>query len=303
MKLFNTLINERYLSHFRTFCKINNISSDIDLNKNPKIEFRYICFKLIPYVLRIPINYVTKKSDYEAVLIEFRKLHHLVFLIRNTILKLDDKWCHTIVIGKNNYKFIKKITNSIHKNIKIIQLNVDNLSREEYSLELMKKSFWERFEGKKIFIYQEDSILFRNIDDKFLEYDYIGAPWNNTYVGNGGFSIRSKDIMLKIIEEYTISTKNIKIIKHFFEKLIIEECNKKKYLEANKIKNYYEEMYIEDMHFTKMMRLYNIGTIAPFELANEFSVENIKHSNPCGGHQIWNGIKKWKNWMIGSLDL
>ena len=55
MKLFNTLINEGYLSQFRTFCKINNISSDIDLNKNPKIEFRYICFKLIPYVLRIPI--------------------------------------------------------------------------------------------------------------------------------------------------------------------------------------------------------------------------------------------------------
>lgn len=29
-------------------------------------------------------------------------------------------------------------------------------------------------------------------EDAFLEYDYIGAPWDDGVVGNGGFSIRSK---------------------------------------------------------------------------------------------------------------
>src|SRR5690349_6482270 len=28
--------------------------------------------------------------------------------------------------------------------------------------------------------------------DEFLQYDYIGAPWDTNIVGNGGFSLRSK---------------------------------------------------------------------------------------------------------------
>ena len=31
--------------------------------------------------------------------------------------------------------------------------------------------------------------------DDFLKYDYIGAPWPNRRVGNGGFSLRSKKLM------------------------------------------------------------------------------------------------------------
>jgi len=32
-------------------------------------------------------------------------------------------------------------------------------------------------------------------DAQFLEYDYIGAPWGDGGVGNGGFSIRSKRLL------------------------------------------------------------------------------------------------------------
>ena len=31
--------------------------------------------------------------------------------------------------------------------------------------------------------------------DEFLKYDYIGAPWSNGLVGNGGFSLRSKRLL------------------------------------------------------------------------------------------------------------
>ena len=37
----------------------------------------------------------------------------------------------------------------------------------------------------------------KKFDDKFLKYDYIGAPWVNRNVGNGGFSFRNKNIMIK----------------------------------------------------------------------------------------------------------
>src|SRR6266850_1256662 len=32
-------------------------------------------------------------------------------------------------------------------------------------------------------------------NDDWLQYDYIGAPWDDGCVGNGGFSLRSKRLM------------------------------------------------------------------------------------------------------------
>lgn len=37
-------------------------------------------------------------------------------------------------------------------------------------------------------------------DDKFLDYDYIGARWGDNIVGNGGFSLRSKKLYSKLLE-------------------------------------------------------------------------------------------------------
>lgn len=34
----------------------------------------------------------------------------------------------------------------------------------------------------------------------FLSYDYIGAPWRDGVVGNGGFSLRSKKLMVRVGE-------------------------------------------------------------------------------------------------------
>jgi len=55
-------------------------------------------------------------------------------------------------------------------------------------------------------IVQRDG-FFININawrSEFLDYDYIGAPWPNGRVGNGGFSIRSKSL-LKFIANHPIS--------------------------------------------------------------------------------------------------
>ena len=39
---------------------------------------------------------------------------------------------------------------------------------------LMKSEFWRQFNGEYLIIYQEDSLIFKKFDDKFLKYDYIG---------------------------------------------------------------------------------------------------------------------------------
>ena len=60
-------------------------------------------------------------------------------------------------------------------------MDIDNLNQESYSNLLQTKEFWNLFDSKKIFLYQEDSVVFKNNIRDFLGYDYIGAPWNIIY--------------------------------------------------------------------------------------------------------------------------
>jgi hypothetical protein len=52
-------------------------------------------------------------------------------------------------------------------------------------------------------IFQTDSIIIyenRHLIEEYLEFDYVGAPWGDRRIGNGGFSLRRKSKMLEIID-------------------------------------------------------------------------------------------------------
>ena len=87
--------------------------------------------------------------------------------------------------------------------------------------------------------------------NEFLKYDYIGAPWPDTVIGNGGFSIRSKKLM--------------------------EACSKFEYnntIPEDALICIYKRGDLEHQGFI----------FAPFELANKFSVENKPYSGQFGFH-------------------
>ena len=72
-------------------------------------KFTDYCNKNISWLLgqKIPnIDFLKKK---EAILIEFRELPHLEFLVLNAVRVLGNQWSHTIVCGNNNYDFICKL--------------------------------------------------------------------------------------------------------------------------------------------------------------------------------------------------
>ena len=166
------------------------------LINNPKVEYRYFCYRYLNYIRQYTIPELKQGNIKETVLIEFRPFPHLEFLIRNTIHKLGNSWSYTIVCGHDNKKLINTICSKISLNIRIILLPYNNITLDQYSLILASNSFWNLFQGEKILLYQEDSCIFNKNIDEFLEYDYIGAPWpkhqnDNEYnVGNGGLSLR-----------------------------------------------------------------------------------------------------------------
>ena len=240
---------------------------------NKKTHRRY-CLNNLPLIRNIIIPEIYKNLKHETILIEFREMPHLEFLIRNTIIKLP-KWSHTIVCGNNNYNFINRICNTITENIKIIKLDIDNLTPSLYSQLLMTVDFWNNFKGEKLLIYQEDTILFHNKIEPFLKYDYIGAPWpitqdDNIYgVGNGGFSLRSRNKMIECIQK--VKPAELKLGKSTIEY----------------IKNTKSTIIPEDVYFSKALIDNKIGIVSKRSDALKFSQETQQSINPMGGHQYW----------------
>jgi hypothetical protein len=247
--------------------------------------FRYLCFKLNFFIKHIPLPKIKKESLYESVLVEFREFPHIEFIIRNTILKLGSKWSYTVICGNLNYDLIAKICTTISPAINIIKINKTNIIQSEYSKFLTTLHFWNLLKGEKILIYQEDSLLFKNNIDDFLEYDYIGAPFpkncNDTpnSVGNGGLSIRSKSKMIEIIKNYSVENT-------IFNSSTINYMNL--------VNLTYPP---EDIYFSKNMQENRIGIVADWDTAYNFSSECIFNPNSFGGHKFWISYNEWTKHM------
>ena len=256
-----------------------------DLLENDHTYFRYLCFKYVDFIKHIKLSQIKKNSDFEAVLIEYRSFPHLEFLIRNAIFKLGSKWSHTIVCGNLNYKFMLDMCKNINTRIKVIKTDYDNLMPSDYSKLLTSTYFWNLFTGNKILIYQEDSCIFENNIDDFIHFDYIGAPFHKRQndtpncVGNGGLSLRTKDIMIKIINFISVED-------------TIFNYSTLEYMKNNNL--HYPP---EDIYFSKNMQDNNIGVVADWNSAYLFSCEGINNPNSFAGHKFWLGNKLWKKKM------
>jgi hypothetical protein len=263
-----------------------NLFEFIDSEQN---KFRYICFKNIPVIKNVKLcENIQVNLEYEAVFIEFRNLPHIEFLIRNTILKLGNEWSFTIICGNLNYTTIKNFCDIISPNIKIIKMEYDNISINQYNNFFFDFTFWDLFVGKTLFFYQEDSIIFKDNIKDFIEYDFIGAPYQMgvrrdsmiPYHSNGSFSIRNKETLIKILK--------MDISRVFF-------------LNREWFHNSGEKLDnpLEDIFFTEaMLRLNFMGVIKNISYANKvdaihFSTDEIVHSSSLGGHQFWKNDKNW----------
>jgi len=253
-----------------------------ELDIDPKKEFRQICESYLDFIKYIDLPEIKKGQKNEAVLIEYRCFPHLEFLIRNAILKLGSEWSFSVVCGKLNYEFISNLCLKISPEIKIIKTDYENLNQSTYSLFLASVDFWNLFSGEKILIYQEDSCIFNSNINDFLIWDYIGAPWNKTQndtpncVGNGGFSLRTKKCMINVINNKHINK-------------IILNSSTMNYINSTGMK-----VAPEDVYFSKIMQESNIGKVADWDIASNFSTESIFNINSFGGHNFWLSDNNWK---------
>lgn len=207
---------------------------------------------------------IFNNTNYTAVIIEPRNHTDLETICKNVIYYLNEsdsniKWGLKIYHGNKNKEFVEEFTQNWN-NVQLENLKIDDLSGILYNNMLKTTKFWESIPTENVLIFQTDTILRRFGIDAFISYNYVGAPWirfrEGKIVGNGGLSFRKKSRMLDIINEYSD-----------------------------------EEITMEDIYFCKYLK---DEDIAPYDVAKQFSVEDVYYENPLGLHQPKVETKKLK---------
>jgi len=201
------------------------------------------------------------KYKYSAVIVETKKHKALQFVLENIRDNLSNEWGIVLFHGNKNIDYINNIIAASGKlnDIRLVNINVDNLSISDYNKLLINEHFYNHIDTETILIFQTDSMICpQHKDDinNFLKYDYVGAPWTNNTIGDGGFSLRKKSKMLEIIKKCPYNNES------------------------------------EDVYFSsnKCVKLY----MPKFEEAKMFSTQSIYNKDSFGIHSTWKYISDKK---------
>ena len=110
-------------------------------------------------------------------------------------------------------------------------------------------------------MFQVDTVLLKDTVDDFLEYDYVGAPWDIRWmdmdIGNGGLSLRN------VFRMWMIS----------------RQCSRT-------VTTPYGDRFLgnEDIFFSWHLKQ-SQAYLPSVDIAKRFSIETVWYEDPCGIHQ------------------
>lgn len=249
---------------------------------------------------------------YTAIIVEPRCHTALAFVLENFVKNLSDEWNIIIFHGTKNIDFINNILDKKLKKYRdrftLVKMNLSNMNIPNYNdlfygkLLIDNKTLYDYIPTETFLVFQTDSlILNKNLINRFLKYDYVGAPWpeenkkESNRIGNGGLSLRKKSKMLEIIKENKSSDKlhedyyfcchtNVDLYKPSFEKsklFSVETVFSKKSFGCHKPWKYIDKKEYFKL-YPEVKKLY--------ELNNKY---NKTHKHP--GHKFKKVNKTSKN--------
>ena len=194
-------------------------------------------------------------SKYTAAIIEITKNIALPFVLQNFIENLNDDWAFIIFHGNGNKEYIENVIyfqfKQYNNRITIVQFDINDI-KNNYDYMWKYKGIYDSIPTETFLVFNTNSIIIpenKHLIHEFMEYDYVGAPWTDEVVGNGGLSLRKKSKMLEIIDTCEPNDKN------------------------------------EDEFFTRQNK---VALYRPsFEKAKQFSVETVFYDSPFGIHNCY----------------
>jgi hypothetical protein len=130
------------------------------------------------------------------------------FIINNVLDNLSESWKMIVFPGKDNIEDVKNSVKSLdsakQSRVSIKDLDIKNMDIDAYNSLMMSRRILDEIPTEVFMVVQTDSLICRGntgLLDKFMKYDYVGAPWKgHNSVGNGGFSLRRKTKMLEVLD-------------------------------------------------------------------------------------------------------
>ncbi|KAG1674418.1 hypothetical protein FOA52_012945 [Chlamydomonas sp. UWO 241] len=179
--------------------------------------FRYFVGTALPALRRCAHARVAPPGEIAplaAVIVESRAHFAFEYVVLSTMAVLSQSgrpWALHIYHSRNNAWLAKAIAAEERLNGTALHLIPASADISAYNDLLLTPAFWDAVSAHRILVFQTDSLLLRPGVESYLEYDYLGAPWekkNDRWaqissrvpegVGNGGLSLRSVDLMRAI---------------------------------------------------------------------------------------------------------
>lgn len=250
------------------FIEYNNSITEYSDSQEIYIQMEYKIYDQSNIPEKLKLQYYV--NNYTAIIIEPREHRALYFVLNNFLENLSNNWSILIFHGNKNIDYVNNIIDNqllqYKHRIRLIHLNINNLTPYEYSDILKQKDIYDYIPTEHFLIFQTDSLILKDnkhIVNEFLRYDYVGAPWKmDKQVGNGGLSLRRKSKMLEIITQNNKQS-TIEIHGHIFNTSEIHEDTFFSYCKGTHV-------YKPD-----------------FETAKHFSVETIFCDQSFGIHKPW----------------
>ena len=219
-------------------------------------------------------------AEYKVVLIDNRETPLSIISTIFTLCNLQkDYWSCTIYTSSKSSSYYKTYLN-MFADIQI-QEEFDKVNThfhiDIYNQILKTPTFWEPMVKNKVdkcLIIQNDGFILQEGVEKFLQYDYVGAPWadvsgneylknkvNTDMVGNGGLSLRNVSKMLHISKTFE---------------------QEKKYLFFHAI-----NVMPEDVYFCKCLKKLENTSMPDASTAGLFSSEEVYNPKSIGVHRLW----------------
>mgnify|MGYP001212412617 CR=1 FL=1 len=222
-------------------------------------------------VIEDRVDDLIKFSIYNTLIMSKCKMRIVLFTTDKSYKLMQE-----IFKDLSNWVVIFKLNDELNR--------LQEINRTKYNKILKNQTFWKMLPTRNILIFQTDALLIEPIDYSMFKYDYVGAPFavnkhlstafpdlsnnfqnkkkdrwitqvfnhkepipDNVVLGNGGLSIRNRDVMLEI-------------------------CKKEPSYENEN----------EDIYFSRLINKYS-KNIVPFEIAQRFSCE-CSYSKSIGSH-------------------
>ena len=250
------------------FIEQDGLITEYSDDEDVYIQLNYQLFDQYNLPENIKNQYYAK--EYTAIIIEPREHRALYFVLHNFLENLPKNWSIILFHGNQNVVYVNNIIDTqlleYKQRIRLVNLNVNNLTGYEYSNILKQPYIYDYIPSDRFLIFQTDTLILKenqHLINDFLEYDYVGAPWKmDNHVGNGGLSLRRKSKMLEIIKQNSKQS-TIEIHGHVFHR---------------------DEIH-EDIFFSYCK---NGNVYKPdFETAKRFAIETVYNDQSFGVHKPW----------------